>query len=318
MDVIVIGTVVTDVIAGPIASQDSWLEKQRISGITLSTGGDGANQSIRLGDLGRSVSIAACIGKDQAGTLAKAALASRGVDVSHIVEKAEYETGTSLLLLRPDGEQNAFSNAGAHGMLTKEDCAWVFGKDMAVSGPEAPRALSIASLFSLPLLEDDGLLELLRTAKTRGILTFADLGSDKRHLGLTGIRPFLPLLDYFLPSEDGALRMTGASTPEEAASTFFSCGASNVVIKCAERGACYTSAGSDSSGWVPAIPVQPVDTTGAGDCFAAHLIHGILSGLSLRDACASACKAASLSTLNRGASLTPLDKEALARYQEKT
>ena len=272
MDVVVIGTVVMDITAKPIAEQNTWKEKQRIGGIRLSTGGDAANQSIRLADLGRSVAIAACVGKDQAGLLARSAMKERGVDISRVTESADRETGTSLILVREDGERNIFSNNGAHGQVFKEDCAWI---------PEAaPKAVSIASLFCVPYLEEDGLSELLQECRRRGILTFADLGSDKKHQGLEGILPFLPYLDYFLPSEEDALSMTRTSTPEEAAEVYLNCGVSCVVIKCAARGAFYRT--REESGWVPALPVVPVDTTGAGDCMAAHFIHGILSGRFLK------------------------------------
>ena len=296
MDVVVIGTVVMDITAKPIAEQNTWKEKQRISGIRLSTGGDAANQSIRLADLGRSVAISACVGKDQAGLLAKSAMKERGVDISRVTESADRETGTSLILVREDGERNIFSNNGAHGQVFKEDCLWI---------PEAaPKAVSIASLFCIPFLEEDGLAELLQDCRRRGILTFADLGSDKKHQGLEGILPFLPHLDYFLPSEEDALSMTRTSTPEEAAEVYLNCGVSCAVIKCAARGAYYRT--RERSGWVPALPVVPVDTTGAGDCMAAHFIHYILSGLDLGEACRLACAAASLSTQQAGASLTKL------------
>ena len=45
MDAVVIGVVVTDITAKPIAAQDTWKDKQRIGGISLSTGGDAANQA---------------------------------------------------------------------------------------------------------------------------------------------------------------------------------------------------------------------------------------------------------------------------------
>ena len=296
MDVVVIGTVVMDITAKPIAEQDTWKEKQRIGGIRLSTGGDAANQSIRLADLGRSVAIAACVGKDQAGLLARSAMKERGVDISRVTESADRETGTSLILVREDGERNIFSNNGAHGQVFKEDCRWI---------PEAgPKAVSVASLFCVPYLEEDGLAELLQDCRRRGILTFADLGSDKKHQGLEGILPFLPHLDYFLPSEEDALSMTRTSTPEEAAEVYLNCGVSCAVIKCAARGAYYRT--RERSGWVPALPVVPVDTTGAGDCMAAHFIHYILSGFDLGEACRLACAAASLSTQQDGASLTKL------------
>ena len=198
--------------------------------------------------------------------------------------------------MREDGERNIFSNNGAHGQVFKEDCLWI---------PEAaPKAVSIASLFCIPFLEEDGLAELLQDCRRRGILTFADLGSDKKHQGLEGILPFLPHLDYFLPSEEDALSMTRTSTPEEAAEVYLNCGVSCAVIKCAARGAYYRT--RERSGWVPALPVVPVDTTGAGDCMAAHFIHYILSGFDLGEACRLACAAASLSTQQDGASLTKL------------
>ncbi|MBQ7535371.1 MAG: carbohydrate kinase family protein [Stomatobaculum sp.] len=296
MDVIVIGPVVMDITARTIAKQDTWKEKQRIEGIRLSTGGDAANQSIRLADLDRSVATVGCVGKDQAGMLAKTALQKRGVEISRMKESEDRETGSSLILVREDGERNIFSNKSAHEQIQKEDCAWI--------REATPKALSIASLFSVPYLEEDGLEELLRDCRSRGILTFADLASDKKHQGLDGIRRFLPYLDYFLPSEADALAMTCSSSPEEAAEVYLENGASCAVIKCAARGAYYSN--GNECGWVPALPVEPVDTTGAGDCMAAHFIHHILNGLDLKEACRLACEAASLSTLQNGASLTKL------------
>lgn len=312
MDAVVIGVVVTDITAKPIAAQDTWKDKQRIGGISLSTGGDAANQAIRMADLGMSVAITGCVGKDQAGMLAKAALKERGVDITRMKESPDRETGSSLILVREDGERNIFSNNGAHGQIYKEDCAWILdkvkengsvpkpGAEAAAAGRPGIRALSVASLFCVPYLEEDGLEELLRECRKRGVLTFADLGSDKKHQGFEGIRRFLPHLDYFLPSEEDSLRMTGKDTPEEAAAFFLAHGCGCAVVKCAARGAYYCT--ERESGWVPALPVTPVDTTGAGDCMSAHFIHGILAGLPLREACRSACEAASRSTLKMGAS----------------
>ncbi len=303
MDAAIIGTVVMDITAESVGRQECWKEKQRIGGIHLAIGGDGANQAVRMADLGMSVAISGCVGKDMPGMLAKEALRKRGVDVRYITESPDRETGTSLILLREDGERNAFSNNGAHPQVYRRDCEWIRTADI--------RALSVASLFCLPYLEEDGLPELLEHCRSRGILTFADLGSDKKNQGLPGIRPFLPLLDYFLPSEEDALSMTHTETPEEAAEVYLRNGASCVVIKCAERGAYYRT--KQESGRVPALPVTPVDTTGAGDCMAAHFICGILKGMTLREACGKACEAASLSTLERGASEVPLAEKGVRR-----
>lgn len=290
-EVIVIGTAVTDIMAAGMPPVSAWLEKQRIGKLELMTGGDGANQSLRLSDLGRKTGLVACIGNDTAGRMILGELERRKVDTGRIRLHKSKPTGNSLVLVGTDGERHTFSAAGAHGELTKDDVKGITEGN--------PKAVSLASLFSMPYLEDDGLEELLKECRAKGILTCADLGSDKRQQGLSGIRRFLPLLDYFLPSEDDALRMTGTSSPEEAAGVFADCGAGCVVIKCGEKGAYWKT--GEASGWVPAKKVRPVDTTGAGDCMVAYFIHGILAGKSVEDACRAACAAASLSTLLPGA-----------------
>jgi len=290
-EVVVIGTAVTDIQAVKIPPVSSWAEKQRIGSISMMTGGDGANQSLRLAALGRKTGLVACVGHDTAGRMILGELKQRGVDISRVRVHDSIPTGTSLVLVGEDGERHTFSSKGAHGELRKEDCTGLLTKDV--------KALSLASLFSMPQLEDDGLCELLKDCRKQKILTFADLGSDKRKQGLKGIRRFLPLLDFFLPSEEDALKMTGTSSPEDAAKVYHECGASSVVIKCGARGAYWKT--SPDSGWVPAKAVIPVDTTGAGDCMAAHFIHHCLNGKNIEDACRAACIAASESTLFFGA-----------------
>ena len=58
----------------------------------------------------------------------------------------------------------------------------------------------------------------------------------------------------------------------------------------------------DFRGWIPALKLDPVDTTGAGDCFAAVFLAATIKGYPVREACQRACRAASLSTLSTGAS----------------
>lgn len=94
--------------------------------------------------------------------------------------------------------------------------------------------------------------------------------------------------------------MTGTETAEEAARVFRNLGSDHVIIKCGSEG-CYCS-DKHFSGWISAIPVRPVDTTGAGDCMSAAFIYRILEGDSMEDACRYACAAGSYSTLFVGAS----------------
>lgn len=307
MDVLCIGSAVMDIMARPVGQGEMWKEKQRISDIRIQTGGDAANQSIRLADLGLTVTLAACVGEDQNGSILRSALEGRGVDTSHMAVKREWPTGTAMVLVDDRGERHTFSVAGAHSRIGREDLPWDF--------LGACRAISLASLFSMPELEDDGLMELLQEANGRGIPVFADLASDKKRQGLEGIRRFLPYIDYFLPSLYDALEMTGAGSAEEAAAIYREQGAGTVVVKCGSEGCYFVS--EQKRGWMPAVSVVPADTTGAGDCMAALFISRILRGEDVEAACRFACAGASLSTLFLGASAEKLPEARILEWMNE-
>jgi len=301
MKVLCIGSAVMDIMGYPIDQNAEWKEKQRISDIRIAPGGDAVNQSITMAALGVEPALVCCVGNDMNGKILKSALKEMHVDVSMVKEKDEHATGTAIVLVNEAGERRTFSVKGAHSTLSAEDVP-----ELTVITEEC-RAISLASLFSMPEWEADGLLEYLVEAKQRGLLVFADLAADKLGLGLEGIRKFLPYIDYFLPSLYDVLSMTATETAEDAAEAFHRLGVKNVVIKCGERG-CYYS-GSGECGWAPAIPVKVVDTTGAGDCTVAAFVSRILKGDSLAQACLYACAAGSYSTMFAGASTAELDEE---------
>ena len=301
MDVLCIGSAVIDITGYPIGPGKLWKEKQRISEIRILAGGDAANQSLHLAALGMHPALAACIGGDTNGNILQNTLRDRGVETNYLRTKSQAATGTALVLVDEDGERRTFSVKGAHSLIT--------ASDLPAQLPAECRAISLASLFSMPELEKNGLENYLCNTKSKAISIFADLASDKLGLGLDGIRPFLPYIDYFMPSLYDVLPMTHTDSPEAAAQVFRSLGVRHVLIKCGADG-CYCC--SDSfCGWIPAVPVQPVDTTGAGDCFCAAFISQILNQRPLADACRYACAAASYSTLFPGASQVILSEEKI-------
>lgn len=318
MKVLCIGSAVMDILGYPIDQKKEWKEKQRVSDIRILPGGDAVNQSIYMAKLGVEPALVSCVGGDTNGALLKSALKDLGVDTNYMKEKNHCATGTAMVLVSEAGERRVFSVKGAHSTLAKEDVP-------ALSElPEECMAISLASLFSMPEFEVDGLLEYIKEARERGMTVFADLAADKLGLGLDGIRAFLPYIDYFLPSLYDVLSMTKTETAEDAAERFHELGVSNVIIKCGERG-CYCSTAQscrqahDSAKkpllqkWIPAAAVQPVDTTGAGDCMVATFITRILAGDAVDEACRFACAAASYSTLYTGASTADLKKWAEER-----
>ena len=295
--ILCIGSAVMDILGYPIDQTVEWKEKQRIQSIQILPGGDAVNQSIYMAALGAEAMLVACLGSDMNGKMLKAALAELGVNTQFVTEKSGCATGTAMVLVSENAERRIFSVKGAHSTLAKNDVPVISSEYQAIS---------LASLFSMPQFEADGMLEFLKQAKELGIPVFADLAADKLGLGLDGIRRFLPYITYFLPSLYDVLEMTGTKNASEAAAVFHELGVLNVIIKCGADG-CYYSGQNGEHGWAPAYPVEVLDTTGAGDCTVAAFICSILRGATLKDACRYACTAGSYSTTFSGASTAELN-----------
>ncbi len=299
MNVLCIGLAVMDITARPVSQKDEWQEKQSIEEIGIQLGGDAVNQGVYLQMLGMDCGLAICVGADSTGQMLKAALQQKGVDTSLVCVRKDGRTGTSMILVDSKGERRIFSASGVEREIRLED--------LPDPVPEGVKAITLASLYGLDYLERDGLEDYLARARQRGIPVFADTVYDRYQLGLDGIRHLLPQIDYFLPSYYEARSLVGADTAQQTAAAFRELGVKNVLIKCGADGI-YMDTPS-FTGWVPSMKVDPLDTTGAGDCFAASFVTGIVRGYSAQKACALACCAASYSTLYLGASTAPLSWE---------
>ena len=306
LGVLCIGILTLDIIARPVASPEKWEEKQGISEIALTPGGDAANQSIHLAGLGHHSMLCSCIGADINGETLSHALKSRGVDCGYLRRKSDTPTGTALILVNEEGERRVFSMHGAHSTLCRTD--------LPQQIPEDCRAVSLGSLFSMPQVESDGLEDFLKEAVRRGIPVFADLSTGRIVPRLERVWKLLPYVDYFLPSSYDILPLTGRKTQEDAVKEMQEIGIANVVVKCGEKGCrIYSPSCTDS---VPAVRVSPVDTTGAGDCMNAAFISRIIQGDDIRTASEYACAAGSLSTLYPGACGVHLTDDAVRTFMK--
>jgi sugar/nucleoside kinase (ribokinase family) len=110
------------------------------------------------------------------------------------------------------------------------------------------------------------------------------------------------MADVFVPNESEALQVTGAANAEDALE-ILGRRTELVVIKRGPLGAIAMHRGARSE--APALVCDAVDTTGAGDCFNAGLIAGLLAGDSLEDSLRQANVCAGLSTTAPGVTVAP-------------
>ena len=301
MKVMCVGLAVMDISAKPISQQAVWAEKQSIDEISIQLGGDAVNQCVYLQKLGMEPGLNICIGADSTGEMLTGALKQQGIDTSLVRVREGCRTGTSLVVIDGNGERRIFSASGAERLLSMDE--------LPHPVPEGLKAISLASLFGLDNLERSGLEEYLAEARAQGVLVFADTIYDKFCYGLKGIAHLLPQIDYFLPSSYEASTLTHTDTPQESAAVLRELGVGTAIIKCGADGVWVD--GPAYTGAVPAMPVEPLDTTGAGDCFVACFMACLLKGYSVQEACRISCRASSWSTLSLGASTAKLSWDVI-------
>jgi sugar/nucleoside kinase (ribokinase family) len=289
-DLVVAGDCNPDVLVlgGDVAPEFGQHEKL-VDRISLVIGGSAAITAVAAARLGLHVALVAAVGDDPAGHFMLDQLAAEGVDVAAVAVRAGLPTGMTVALSR--GEDRAILTAtGAMTSLT--------AADIPETLLDQAKHLHVSSYFLLERTLGPGLEGVFARARAAGITTSMDTNWDPAGgWGGDQLRGVLTQTDLLLPNETEALRISGTGTLAEAATALTATG-SALVVKCGDRGALCVerAAGSVLQHSVALPPVSPVDTTGAGDCFNAGLIAGLLSGLPLPRAAALGCAVGAAST----------------------
>jgi len=235
--------------------------------------------------LGLRVALAAAVGADPAGEFMRDQLAAEGVDVSFVAVREDTPTGMTVALSR-GGDRAILTALGAVASLTAADV------------PEAllagARHVHASSWFLLQDCLGPGLGALFSAARSAGVMTSLDTNWDPSgRWASPDLSAAIAQAGLLLPNEAEAIRLAGADDLDAAVSALAAAGA-RVVVKLGERGALCADGPARCRVSLP--PVTPVDATGAGDCFDAGLIAGLLDGLDLPQAAALGCASGALST----------------------
>jgi sugar/nucleoside kinase (ribokinase family) len=285
-DLVVIGDCNPDVLVlGDDLTPAFGQEEKLVASMSLVVGGSGSITAVAAARLGLRVALVAAIGSDAAGNFMLAELARAGVDSGAMVLRAELPTGMTIALSRGD-DRAILTAAGAIVALTAAD----------VPGELLSRArhVHVSSYFLLEESLGPGLAALLSAARTAGASTSLDTNWDPA--GAWG-RDFFPDVlaqtDLLLPNQAEAQRISGATTLPEVITSLTKAGGA-VAVKLGASGALYASGPQRCRATPP--PISPVDATGAGDCFNAGLLAGLLHGLEPPAALALGCAVGAAST----------------------
>ncbi|HDP34928.1 MAG TPA: adenosine kinase [Candidatus Hydrogenedentes bacterium] len=233
-------------------------------------GGSAANTVCALIRLGMPVGLLGKMGEDDMAAVYCRAFSALGGDCSRFKTTAEKPTARCLSLITPDGERTMRTDLGAAKLLAPDEVTLA---DFD--------GYSHVHIEGYALLDEPLTLKVLEMALEHSCSVSLDLGSFETVRNTRGNleRWLRDYVDIVFANEDEARAFCGDDSPEKALDAFGEvCAAA--AVKLGACGAWLQSAGERV--YVPAHKVDTVvDTTGAGDCWAAGFLYGHLKGLPL-------------------------------------
>lgn len=273
-------------------------------------GGDTSNAIIAAARAGASTTYLTRIGADMFGDELMALWEREGVDTSGVERDAAAPTGIYFVRHGPAGHAFHYLRAGsAASRMTPE---WLPREVIARSSILHVSGISLAISESAR----QAALEAMQEARRAGARVSLDANLRLKLWDIDTARATLTeaisLCDYFLPSLEDAVALSGLSQPDAIIDWAHRLGAAQVALKLGASGALVSD--EQRRARIPGLQVPVVDATGAGDCFCGNLLARIARGESILDAARYANAAASLAVQGFGA-VAPLprrrDVEAL-------
>ena len=259
---------------GSMSLVDSELQSQiskEVAGLphSLSLGGSADNTIRAMARLGTEVGFIGKVGHDNTGDRFEQALRNLGIEGK--IFRGDKPSGKCISLVSPDGERTMLTHLGAAAEMHAEDIS----KELF----DGYDCLYIEGY----LVQEHSLIETaIRTAKEQGLQVAIDLASfNVVEENLEFLRSIVAkYIDIVFANEDEARVFSGEAEPINALQ-YISEMCDLVVVKIGTKGALIKHKGEVIHIGIMAA-AKRVDTTGAGDFYAAGFMYGLCEGLSLR------------------------------------
>jgi len=254
------------------------------------SGGKGANQAVAAARLGAHVSMVGRVGSDGFGETLRNCLQAEGIHTAHVARTADCSSGLAIVAVETSGENAITVVPGANGRLSPEDVRAaadvIEAADVLLLQLEVPTETVIAASG------------IARSAGTRVILDPAPAPTD--------VPDGLLAVDLLCPNESEAAALTGLPVASDddlraAADRLHAMSGAGVIITLGERGALYRAGETGEFVQMPAYRCTAVDTTAAGDAFAAGLALRLAEGADVAESVRFANATAAIAASRHGA-----------------
>jgi sugar/nucleoside kinase (ribokinase family) len=235
---------------------------------SLVSGGSACNTVIGIGKLGGAARFVGKCGSGAMGEFFENDLKRQNVEA--VLLRSGSPTGRVLTIITPDAQRSMFTFLGASAETKPQDISQNFFTNAA-----------IVHIEGYLLFNPELIIKVLKTAKSTGARVSLDLASfnvvKESHAQLQDI--VAAYVDILIANEDEALAYTGHKD-EARAIRALAADAEIAVLKVGKRGS-FIACGDQI------VPIQPktgapiIDTTGAGDLWAAGFLYGLVNGYTL-------------------------------------
>ena len=235
-------------------------------GSQRASGGSAANTMSGLAQLGIEAGFLSKVGKDEVGQFFEKQMSD--THVKPLMLKSDTPTGRVMAFVTPDGERTFATCLGAAIELSPDDIK-----------PELFDGWDIFYVEGYLVANPNMLRKAVETAKARGLKIAIDLASynvveESRDFLMELIENYV---DIVFANEKESFALTGLEP--EAALHFIAEHCDIAVVKVGPKGA-FVQRGNEIV-TIPPMPANVVDTTGAGDMWAAGFLAGLVKGKDL-------------------------------------
>jgi ribokinase len=266
--------------------------------LEMHLGGVAANSALALSRWGVPPRLVGCVGQDEFGNFLRRTLREHGLEVQWIQSTNAAMTGLVYINVTPDGQRTFFGSRGANMLVRK---------------PQRPHVLfhRVAALhlvgynFLTPIIEATARY-LHKSLRDRGAFLSLDVGPEPSRLIPRKILHLAAHMDILFANGTESCSLTQERDPRNALRSLLNAGAKDVVLKLGKGGCLIINEGTIEQ--VPPFSVDAVDSTGAGDAFAAAFLQARLRGWSQSEAAivANAAGAAAVKIIGAGENMPHL------------
>ena len=265
----------------------------------LGFGGDTANFCVAAARQGASVGYITRVGNDPFGEQLRDLWKREGIDCSQVRVDEQASTGGYFVHHGPAGHQFIYARAGS--AATK-----LAPGDIDVAAVERAQFVHSSGITqAISATAQAAALTLFREARAVGVSTAFDANFRARLWTVTeaqaALADILPVTDFFFPSLEDATALAGTDDQDAIFRWAHTLGAQVVLLKLGADGVRISQGAGADVMQMASYPIDSVDATGAGDCFAGAMIARMVMGDMLLDAVRYANAAAALTTTTFGA-----------------